>query len=266
MDNLRLEGSYASTPCKGVSRWRNLGAACAPATNLDAATRATLTTALRFTRSQNPGATVLDITPGATGCSAVNAIGSKLDIDGVCWQHVHPHTLNVYDFSTWALVHPGNAVAAANGKPNPITKPAEIDAGTTLRFPSFHAMTRWTANQNQLALVGTMGTSVNFLDLPMELKTPKMAAALGSKTSRDVDDVDACGSLGEGASDPKLGHHYSFFRPAGCGLEGGITQCVLHGMRTMPHNNLAIKAKDQLRQRMAWALSQIFMLASGVHM
>ena len=73
----------------------------------------------------------------------------------------------------------------------------------------------------------------------------KLAKALGVGISADADDVDACGSLGESGSDPTLGHHYSFFNGnGGCDTESPEVQCVgrTEIIRTMPHNNLALKA------------------------
>ena len=87
-------------------------------------------------------------------------------------RHVHPHTMNVYDFSDWATDHPGNAMAESNNRSNPITKAAAEQGSTTLRFPSFHPMTRWATSAGRLRLLGTVGSSIDFAGLAAELQTP----------------------------------------------------------------------------------------------
>ena len=137
--------------------------------------------------------------------------------------------------------------AASNNRPNPITKTAVIQNSTTLRFPSFHKMTRWSINSGGLRFLGVMGRTIDFTGLASELQTPKLAKSFGVKTSTDTDDIDACGSLGESGSDPTLGHHYNLFDGVntGCDKRSAEKQCVgrEETIRTMPHNNLALKAK-----------------------
>ena len=70
-------------------------------------------------------------------------------------------------------------------------------------------MQRWKDNTNKLLFIGTLEEYVDFANLPSSLQKDELATVLGSKTSSNVDDVDACGSLGEVAADPTLGNHYS---------------------------------------------------------
>ena len=123
-------------------------------------------------------------------------------------------------------------------------------------------MQRWKDYGKRLLFIGTLGEYVDFAKLPAALQKEKLATVLGSKASSNVDDLDACGSPGEAASEPTLGHHYSppadgnKATPAGAAFAYGREE----NQRTMPHNNVALRGKGQLRQRTAWALSQIFML------
>ena len=31
----------------------------------------------------------------------VSAIGAKVNVDGSCWEHSHPHSFNVYEMNAW---------------------------------------------------------------------------------------------------------------------------------------------------------------------
>ena len=59
-----------------------------------------------------------------------------------------------------------------------------------------------------------------------------------------------------------MGHHYSPAADGNLGTPTGVAFAYSReeNQRAMPHNNLALRGKGQLRQRAAWALSQIFML------
>lgn len=53
----------------------------------------------------------LDDAVDATAWSLAEAtIGSHVEAAGACWRHSHPNEGSVYDFSRWAISHPGNVV------------------------------------------------------------------------------------------------------------------------------------------------------------
>ena len=117
MDGLRLQAPYAVSPCTGESRWRKLSGKCSAATNLESGTQATIVKALSFSNSvKNANQFVRDIKLSGK-CVTTNTIGAKVNVGGVCWQHVHPHTLDVFDFTSWAVNHPGNQVARLVRRP-----------------------------------------------------------------------------------------------------------------------------------------------------
>ena len=162
LDGLRLEGEARVSPCHGESRWVSLHAPCGskashvgPATPLDAATRATLAEAVRaapspwrrnsFVRNttvNSPGA----VSNGSctTEAGGVTAIGARVEVDGVCWEHSHGKQLNVYDATAWRYAHDGSPRFGAGA--NPIEAFAKLPdwsgvaAQTTLRFPASHTM------------------------------------------------------------------------------------------------------------------------------
>ena len=107
VEGLRLEDEYAVSPCAGdgFSRWRRAAGACADPTSLASSTAATIVAAIRA--AAVAGIPVADIDAGACDDSP-SALGASVDVDGECWEHVHPQTLDVLDFTYWTSAHPGN--------------------------------------------------------------------------------------------------------------------------------------------------------------
>ena len=75
---------------------------------------------------------------------------------------------------------------------------------------------------------------------------------------------EACGSPGEVLNQPQLGHR---FTAQLTGTESGQEELFAsyepsNGKR-MVHTMIALYAEDQLRQRVAWALSQIFVIGES---
>jgi hypothetical protein len=118
---------------------------------------------------------------------------------------------------------------------------------------------------NVQSYVGRLGDTVNFADLPAELQTPGMAAFVGAVGSPEYDGTEACGSPGEVASAPALGNIFPLY--------GGYRNSNYNHMKRKDAYNpqmgdistkravwhtIAIRAPDQLRQRAAWGLSQLF--------
>jgi hypothetical protein len=113
VDGLRLEDAYDDSPCSGTSRWLKHEAACDAVwgmttgtngeTPLDDATVATLTDALTGSNGNSgPSFTwphvrdiVMDASDGecTSQLNGVSATGAMINIDGVCFEHVHPDTV-----------------------------------------------------------------------------------------------------------------------------------------------------------------------------
>ena len=100
-----------------------------------------------------------------TELDGVSAIAAKIEMAGDhagCWQHVHPHTLDVRDFSYWSANHPGNRVAEKYGRRNPITRWAELDSAAIV-FPYHHLIQQWSGKEALFPLVGRLGTQLTSL-------------------------------------------------------------------------------------------------------
>lgn len=169
-------------------------------------------------------------------------------VHGKCWKLVHPHEFNVYDFTGWVAKHPGGQSA--------IKKWAE-DGSAELNFPgpeSRHAMLRWHTGLSELKLFGRMGDSVKFLDLPAYFRNSyriQMGYLLQDKAG-----VGAlvCGSPGESSNDDPL-----FSTSPGWRVSlNEVDESKLFDFEAFVNfredvwSYIAIKSKDQLRQRMAW--------------
>jgi uncharacterized protein (DUF1501 family)/uncharacterized protein (DUF1800 family) len=263
LQDFRLDEPYNESPCKpGTSRWKRLGAgACPSATALDANTLATLQAALAGSSDTNPY--VRDISVVGTNCTENTlSIGAQVFAAGECFQHVHPDLYSVRDMSEWVILHDGNDEALAAGMPNPIAKWAE-NGLVNLNFPSNHPMSRFKDRVKYFPLVGRFGDVVDFASLPTVLQTLEMALIVGAADTRSSEGFQACGSPGELANDPMLGNRYYLANPndntqARRELDW---QHDLTDGKSMVWINVILKAPDQLRQRVAWALSQILTMS-----
>eukprot|EP01013_Petalomonas_cantuscygni_P025363 TRINITY_DN472_c1_g1_i8.p1 TRINITY_DN472_c1_g1~~TRINITY_DN472_c1_g1_i8.p1 ORF type:complete len:2177 (+),score=570.77 TRINITY_DN472_c1_g1_i8:136-6531(+) len=267
---LRLEDTYRTSPCpastKAVSsRWQRISSTpCASPTSLDAATTRTLTDALVLCDDAvREDGLIRDIevpAAAAPDCNANSAsIGARVDVNGSCWEHVHPHEGNVYDASLWVSAHPGNTATF-----NPIRSLAEHNL-TTLTYPASHSMSRWKSKEGtSFTLLGRLGDEIDFAALPDSVRTPQLGHAFGAAVNTSGEESELCFSPGEVANAPEDGAFYT--RPLSTDDEfddEADYARYITSERTNVHSALAMWAPDQLRQRVAWALSQIYVIGSA---
>ena len=178
-----------------------------------------------------------------------------VELNGECWQHVHSSMLDVRDFTHFSLIHQGNT-----GAFKPITRFA-MDGGTELRFPASHSMNRWGKN-GVGALLGRLGDTVDFSALPEDVQTLAMAQEFGVLAELDSHGTEVCGSPGEVANRPEYGHRIaSWISQLNLGTEALFRYYPRSGVaRRMVHTARVLYAPDQLRQRVAWALSQVYVI------
>ena len=298
VSGLRLDGTLAGTPfasqspCEpGISRWKRLGyTSCdqVPPTSgggtntaLDPATRRAIEQTLLASSDANEyfkDINVVAYITGRVGSSCTSSyngaltMGARLSISGSCWRQVPRQEGNVYDFSYWASSHPGTVSYDENS--NPIEAFAKA-GGTAIQFPTSHSMsTRWWSTVlyqsggkqggRYLPYVGRLGDVVDFATLPAPAQPREMAAYLG--TARDAAPTQAaseqvCGSPGEVSSEPRLGHRYKTWM--GDNYPGRDALVVPHDPQNgkmMVWTTVVLGANDQLRQRAAFALSQILVI------
>ena len=290
VDGLRLHPTSASA-CKGVSRWRRRNGACDTESEVDAATKEKIVAAIEGSK-----ALILDL---ELECNSANTIGiaAKVTVDDACWEHSHPHQLNVYDFTAWAEIHPGKKPAITQFAKNGTVK---------LLLPKFHTCEEctsfWPENYKKLTYLGRFGDEVDFKHLHPSLQSAPIAELVGSEPVYS-NGFEACGSPGEVANAPteanrygimltehkktrptdsypmdvptlatKEKHAHSFNRARTAGGWGSNTaekerKQFARGIddseqgKNIAWTNVVTNAPDQLRQRVAWALSQIFVVA-----
>lgn len=142
------------------------------------------------------------------------------------------------------------------------------DTGILL-FPDWHDMSRWqyfsVLEERFGQFICRFGDSIKFEDLPQDLQTENVANFLGADKLENVIGNSrgtlVCGSQDEIEPDPTLDDYFdinlydedtldSMYRPS----SQRQTVWTLH----------ALFSEDQLRQRMAWALSQILVISPNL--
>ena len=278
------------SPCKKgsysygeYSRWIRAAGTCpADVKRLDSETERVILAALAG-KGIRKGATkdnadILDIEAwnyldenGGVCDQSANAIGASVDLNGDCWTHSHPHERNVYDASSWVLTHPGNRDAQNNKRRNPIAKAAQ-QGNHELKFPSWHPQNRWDESNlyfmSHFVYLGKWLDDVEFSELPTSVQTREMAAAIGGATEDGDHDLvfEACGSRGEVANEPSNGHSYLYGHFI-AGIESGLDRGYNYWFDgpTNVWQNVVLRADDQLRHRVAFALSQIIVATPIVY-
>ena len=135
---------------------------------------------------------------------------------------------------------------------------------TTLRFPSSHDMGRFASASSGFALLGKYGDAVSFRNLPSSVQNADVAAAFNALVVGALSE--SCGSPGEVANNPLVGNLWSM-QSGGNGAIGGMEQAYFnlydgyHGYGQIIHHHLAMHAPDQLRQRAAHALLQVYVMS-----
>ena len=135
---------------------------------------------------------------------------------------------------------------------------------TTLRFPASHDMSRFASASSGFALLGKYGDEVSFRNLPSSVQNADVASEFNALMVGALSE--SCGSPGEVANDP-LGGNLWQMQGGGNGAIGGMEQAYYnlnngyHGYGQIIHHHLAMHAPDQLRQRAAHALLQIYVMS-----
>lgn len=202
---------------------------------------------LEISHDDNPY--MRDVTFPAVGVECHPSDTEKFDFkvklrSGSCWQNVHQSNLQVYDFTRWVSAHPGGE--------EKITQFVSVSENSKfhLMFPSWHGMDRFETAAESITEVGRYGDSIRFSSLPSELTDDAVAEALDVRSARaNVGPTLVCGSPFEVRSVPsKAGPRYRESFGEKSEREPRIQAWVA----------VTLAAEDSLRQRVAWALSQIF--------
>ena len=160
--------------------------------------------------------------------------------------------------------HPGNAYAKVMGHDHPIKKWIE-NGSAFLQYPAVnpsdngfsHPITRWDNHYQKFPYVGRFGDNIRVRDLPAELRQESVAQYFESSAQLSGEGILVCGSPGEVSNDRSIDSTFEF--QTGNNLPVYPPGRNRRDVWTM----IAINARDQLRQRVAWALSQILVMVPG---
>lgn len=194
--------------------------------------------------------------------------GATITVPGKgCFTHSHYDEWSVFDFSPWIMLHPGNEIAYQARKPHPIAKHAETGQVTFLDFPSWKTMDKWEDNKSRFPKLGNYLDTVNYATLNLEVQGPATANFFGAIEIGESDTMfEVCGSPGEVSNDPIKGHQYLNFQ---YGDQGTVQRDTLDQDHDISMANeilwatIVFNAPDQLRQRVAWALSEILVVTEN---
>ena len=160
----------------------------------------------------------------------------------------HKSTLPAFTYKKmtyWVDKHPGGAFNIQKWSQN---------NGTILVYPSLlasqpHGMANWNNNWKKFTYVGRFGDNIKIGDLPNELRTLEVTNYFDN-TERDDSGLRlVCGSPGEVS--PKRNADFRFEPYTGFQTYATAKNANFVWIMTV------LSASDQLRQRVAWALSQV---------
>jgi len=270
-----VDNTTQPSPCElGLrSRWEIVDAGDCTPTPMGAETNATLVELLVQKENSDMNPYLRDIYFPISGKScnssdADNLVEAEIIIGSQCFRRVHQDHFSVYDFTFWTAenTHPGNMVADMHGHPNPIKKWMDVDDSVILVYPAFadpghlhlasHPIDRWDTFSPKFSYLGRFGDAVKFVDLPNEIRLDEVAGHFGAETDIIGGNTMVCGSPNEAANDPSLGQVFEV-------TTGRDTEWNLWRQREYTWMQVGLTAPDQLRQRVAWALSQLLVIARG---
>jgi cullin-associated NEDD8-dissociated protein 1 len=281
VSNLRLEDNIVAdkncwkqmggcNPCTTtVSRWKHVALAtsggCVSATTMDANTTATVAAAIAASTDANPHVIDLNLKSAVDAgkvCLSGAAFGGSLVVGNKCYTHVHRHAFSVVDATYWSDVHDGNTATF---------KPVEAFARkglTELSYPASHPISRFDAVfklGGKERVLGRLDDTVDLKDMHPETINVQIAKhfnAVGANANNGTHL--ACGSPGEVANDPSLAHKFAiklaYVDPGDGGKYDHAQDPHATEAKRTVNTAQALHAPDQLRQRVAWSLSQIFVI------
>jgi hypothetical protein len=157
----------------------------------------------------------------------------------------HPDNFSVYDFKKLASKHPGNTESQ-----NFIETPAK-EGLHRLQYPNHHPSARWASQKSKLKYIGKLGDTLLIDDIPIwDLRNRYIAEEFGFYTPKpEGQNTVVCGSPDEVVNDALSIPILSITQ--GPPLDS-INDDAFSQQRKTVWTMIALHAKDQLRQRMAW--------------
>ena len=152
----------------------------------------------------------------------------------------------------WVEKHPGGSYSIMKWSEN---------NGTFIIYPSVsgshpHGMANWNNNWHKFTYIGRFGDDMNIGDLPNDLKTVDVTNYFSNTIESMTGNTLVCGSPGEVGN--LKGEDFLFDSPTYETFDWhtGFS-------RKYVWINIALNAPDQLRQRVAWSLSQVSLILTN---
>ena len=212
---------------------------------------------------------IQDVQLGSKICSAPKA--SKVKVGSECWEHVHDDEQSVYDFTRYVRTHADAEFARRERRSNTVADMA-TDGALAFSWPggnAGHWETTKSYARNRINFLGRRGDMVDFVDLHRSVRVEAMAQLVGSESTHDGSH-EACGSPGEVANVPAFGNQFQGREgdgerngPLDVPTDSDLKRTSMSATKAQVWENIAIKGADQLRQRVAWALSQILVIGES---
>lgn len=263
----RVEGKYiysvtglapSTSPCGTLARWVKCSG-CTATKSGDAVKD--------IVKALDGGSKARDVQDIDVSCTAADVpAGTIVKVKSNNFKHVHLHEMNVYDFSDWVDLDSTQRKYALSGS---FSIDWQLETLDMEDWDDFIDMKPW--------MLGIAGETTYFIDLPTVLQTLGTgeafdAIAINSQANpiRSGEYHVSCGSPFEVGSDPRKGHNLPMQihgrhndekletkfdeTPVFGNFQEGESKVIVWIMK-------ALQANDQLRQRMAWALSQFFVVS-----
>lgn len=235
---------YDCAPCHcSTSRWMKdeSDVSCANTANIGSETLRTFADLISGStvKEEDYNPSVVQVKRSIRNCDSADEF--KLDLgavqtgDGTCWKHVHRYELDVIDFTV------------ADGSKYTMVGTASVTINDMAWFDT-----------TAFDVIGKLGDHVDLSGAPAPLNDGNVQNAYGTLDfNPNEGPVLVCGSPNEVASDPFNGEHgFDVTIPEITGYRS-LSIWQLSAQRHTTWEHLAMHAQDQLRQRTAWALSQI---------
>ncbi len=253
MIGLRLEDSEKAACSPGAhSRWvLSDSAECDETTSKESKTKAYLRQLLESSTDSHPF--LRDIVVPVMDFHCEPDASELLYIrteNGACWKQTHRSNYQVYDFTEYVGRHAGG---------DAVIRQFAVDGNFTLSFPETHKMSLWYESiERGVIELGRLGDTVAVHE-SIELQDA-FEYLFGDDGADNVGSALICGSPYEISND-KLG---ALFRGAFDAVTPGnrtTSTLDLEQQRTSIWLDIALNARDQLRQKVAWILSQILVVS-----
>lgn len=262
VEGLRQPLSDSVAPCSPgtTSRWIpfNCSATERQVVTVGSGTTAVFASLLSQSQDENPS--LRDVSFPLLGSSCDEEDKDKFDfmvqVENKCWLNVHRSHLQVYDFTDWIEQHPGGKEAIEN-----------FSNGFVLQFPDWHGMDRWEGFSKDYRIeIGRYGDIIPFSSFPTHLTTERIASSLGALPGfLAAGPTVVCGTPNEVKNKlPYAGEEFSTAMSVISSNERAEDQSKEQKKWTWLA--IALNGQDQLRQRVAWTLSQILVVSTGEFM